>query len=304
MPVSTLVNGAVGTIGSVSSTVGGYAQTAGNLAGTANGIVSGVVGNVTGQLTGIGSLVGDTLGSLSDIGQSSLAAVGAMLSGVGLGSHFAGTVGQVLSDGFSCWGSSMPPSETKGLISKYHAPFLTALNNAVNSATTLSGKQSAINQMISSVYIAQAHYTRLPSTGFDSCSRSGIILMRKVYDGARIEIDKLIDLLVSEGALKSVHTVTPVKLNIPKTMTGASADYLIGKSNPASFTVQVPQVNLTTVRGGATVTVGVSNDMPGSASGFVDGGSLDNVNVVQKKRPDDSSIFWIVALAAFFLLRK
>ncbi len=263
----TLLSGAQGTLGTV-----------GTLTGAANGaasIISGTVGTLTGTVSGIGS-------TLSGIGTSALSAVGSVLSSVGLGSAFSGTVGQVLSDGFSCWGSSMPPSETKKTIKTYHAPFLAAIDRDINnSVNNLPALQNALNNGLKSIYIAHAHYKRLPSTGFDSCSRSGIGLMFKVYDSAKTAVDQLVEKFVSMGAVKSNFSVSPVTLNIPKSMTGASKDFLIGKNNPKTFSVEIPQIVFPNAFGSSL-----------STEKTIDGGSLKNVNV-NGKEPDNTLLYVI-----------
>ncbi len=160
------------------------------------------------------------------------------------------TFGAVFANGFdlTCWNASWPPDKVKADIQKYHKPYYTYLANAIGSATTIASQEAAVNQFIRDVYIMQAHYKHMVVNGskFAACTLKGFKIWLSFMDALKTKADEIVSSLQSQGAQVTMYTHTPVKVLIPKSITGVS-DKTYGAENPASRTVDIPKLKLSTL---------------------------------------------------------
>lgn len=236
-------------------------------------------------LNNLGNSALDLSGVSSAVSGVDTAASG-IASAVGLGGMYSDTIGQVFSDGFSCWGSTFPESKTTDMVNRIFKPFFTALfNQATN--------QSNINKLIYASYLGKYHYDKLQTVkSWDSCSKKGVKKFKTFFDSNYAQCNSLIAELESKGYQKTIKTSNDGSYTFPAALTSWGKDYVIGTgSDWKNDTFDYPYLTAT----------GSEPSFPSSNGGDAAyDEQADNVqNLVKEPPKNESSLFdywWLIFL--------
>lgn len=263
----------------------------------ANSAISGVVDG--------GQGVGQSLGSVAS---GLISPYASILGVVGLGGAFQKTFGSVLANGFdlSCWGASQQPSKVKGILEQFYNPYFNGLLSDVQ-----NGDIQSINRFIKDVYIT--HFCAVAvqtATKWSKCSAKGLALYLTYMNPLKAKADELVQEFVTNGAKKTTQSVTSnFKIN---------GHTVFGGENK---TVSIPVLNASTIKTAPVITpmiatvpkipvnlsdLGISNvqqtlaniqePLTKNPSFDYDGGELENVNVKNSPKKDDSFPWWVLLL--------
>lgn len=268
---------------------------------TFNSIANSAISGVLDGGQGIGQ-------SLGNVASGLISPYASILGVVGLGGAFQKTFGSVLANGFdlSCWGASQQPSKVKGILEQFYNPYFNGLLSDVQ-----NGDIQSINRFIKDVYVA--HFCAVAvqtATKWSKCSAKGLALYLTYMNPLKAKADELIQEFVNNGAKKTSQSVTSnFKIN---------GHTVFGGENK---TVSIPVLNASTIKTAPVITpmivtvpkipvnlsdLGISNvqqtlaniqePLTKNPSFDYDGGELQNVNVKNSPKKDDSFPWWVLVL--------
>jgi hypothetical protein len=271
-----------------------------------NDLANSAISSATSSLSG-GASFSNALGSTAS---SLLSPYTSILGVVGLGGQFQNTFGSVLANGFqiSCWGSSNPPTKTKGNIEKYHQPYFNQLLSALQ-----NGDQNSVNRFVKDVYIAwHGSLTIQTATKWSSCSAKGLKMYLDFMQPLKDKADETVKAFVNAGATKIMNNGTTLDFKMNGYLLDADSskrsisypvlNFSTIKSSqptiePLITTVPKIPVNLSDLSGTSIANQIANINEPLTKQPTFDGGNLENVTV-DKKSPKETSSFpwWVVAL--------